>query len=860
MAFHVACPITCQRVCFCTLGFPQNLQSDKGRKNFLDEVFRVEEFLRDPWLVRDKERSTVQVAVPRIVSPTVAVVDGFGGGGDGEELLSVQAKRAAMQKKAVVVSLVAEDYARKFETGDLVDISRETVQDLAGEDQGSSTINLMCRLCFNGEIEGSERSRRMLACKICNKKSISLELMDLSLLPNLYAEEPEIQISSCFVKGVMALIIATASSLLTRMFRLDLICAQNIRGVIVVGPRSQEMDRVQDKVEKPVVLLVIRLVALDLVIRDEIRGIHNAWKTGPEITIGDSLFLVYMFCSDEKYLQFQADRNLYYKCAACRGDCYQVRDLDDAVQELWSRRDKADCDQIAILRATAGLPTQEEIFCISPYSDDEDSNPAILKNDYGRSVKFSLKGLVSKSPKKTKEYGKKSSNKKYVKKKGYHATLVSQTGAPQSFETLHNTQSYECGLGDEKNDDMRSYRSEATDTFSSVPGSPGNSKGICSINQAGILKHKFIEEVVVSNEDKASRNVQIKSSKSRGLDIEEGTEKHASKSETMKGKKLVIHLGARKRNVSNSPRSEASSCHREQDVTASNGSEDTSQQRTNSKKYMVEAHGGKDRFGEGKGERHDVANNIKGSKLIGREGNLIKLGKVKEVSDLNPKIGRGNIEERYESIAVEKTRVLLEKRNTEGSTATEESKRLMIEATTKRDGYVRKNPKNTSNVCSESYDNSLTPVMDSLPKDPKPLLKLKFKNPYLENRSSWVPHGEEEKSPVKGQRSKRKRPSPLMEKVPVREDEDKTQLHLENPINEVMDANWILKKLGKDAIGKRVEVHQASDNSWHKGVVTDMIEGTSTLSVHLDDGRAKTLDLGKQGIRFVSQKQKRSKT
>jgi len=29
-------------------------------------------------------------------------------------------------------------------------------------------------------------------------------------------------------------------------------------------------------------------------------------------------------CSDEKYQQFQADQNLHYTCAACRGDCYQV--------------------------------------------------------------------------------------------------------------------------------------------------------------------------------------------------------------------------------------------------------------------------------------------------------------------------------------------------------------------------------------------------------------------------------------------------------------------------------------------------------------------------------------------------------
>lgn len=43
-------------------------------------------------------------------------------------------------------------------------------------------------------------------------------------------------------------------------------------------------------------------------------------------------------------------------------------------------------------------------------------------------------------------------------------------------------------------------------------------------------------------------------------------------------------------------------------------------------------------------------------------------------------------------------------------------------------------------------------------------------------------------------------------------------------------------------------------------MVIDVFEGTSTLSVKFDDGRAKTMELGKQGIRFVTQKQKRSRT
>lgn len=47
-----------------------------------------------------------------------------------------------------------------------------------------------------------------------------------------------------------------------------------------------------------------------------------------------------------------------------------------------------------------------------------------------------------------------------------------------------------------------------------------------------------------------------------------------------------------------------------------------------------------------------------------------------------------------------------------------------------------------------------------------------------------------------------------MEKTsPKEEDED-------NREGEIMDSNWILLKLDKGAIGKRVEVHQPSNNSW----------------------------------------------
>ncbi|MCI41529.1 PHD finger family protein, partial [Trifolium medium] len=60
-----------------------------------------------------------------------------------------------------------------------------------------------------------------------------------------------------------------------------------------------------------------------------------------------------MFCSDERYHQFQVDGNLQYTCPTCRGECYQVKNLEDAVQELWRRKNIADRDLITSLRAAA---------------------------------------------------------------------------------------------------------------------------------------------------------------------------------------------------------------------------------------------------------------------------------------------------------------------------------------------------------------------------------------------------------------------------------------------------------------------------------------------------------------------------
>lgn len=115
-----------KRICFCTLGFPPKLHNNGGKCDFVGEISQLQEFLKDPWIIRVKEGATIQIPVPKVVPPppppfVSAVVDGDdAAAAAAEELLSAQTKRVALQKKAAVASMAAEDFARRFESGVLV--------------------------------------------------------------------------------------------------------------------------------------------------------------------------------------------------------------------------------------------------------------------------------------------------------------------------------------------------------------------------------------------------------------------------------------------------------------------------------------------------------------------------------------------------------------------------------------------------------------------------------------------------------------------------------------------------------------------------------------------------------------------
>ncbi|KAF3595563.1 hypothetical protein DY000_02021554 [Brassica cretica] len=93
------------------------------------------------------------------------------------------------------------------------------------EELARSGVNVMCKMCFLGESQGSERERRMLSCKICGKKynkncvkSWAQHIVH-GVVPRAVfvrsAVEQEILTSLCSARGVMPL---TIVNLLTYTF------------------------------------------------------------------------------------------------------------------------------------------------------------------------------------------------------------------------------------------------------------------------------------------------------------------------------------------------------------------------------------------------------------------------------------------------------------------------------------------------------------------------------------------------------------------------------------------------------------------------------------------------------------------
>ncbi|KAH0784369.1 hypothetical protein KY290_003967 [Solanum tuberosum] len=921
VCFGISDPVECfcvcwcsRKICFCPEGFP------KGKNEFLD-VTKFEEFLKDPWGLKAKQPATCQVKVPklRVASPPqVPVGDGGGSsGGDGEEAASIasaQTKRAALQKKAAAASNVAEDFARGFQSGDV----EGSMKDVGGEEQGLSNVKVMCRLCFSCENEGGERARKMMSCNCCGKKCHLSCLKTWGQHRDLFHWSSWTCPSCRLCEGCQ-----TTGDPNKFMYckRCDAAyhchCMQpphkNVSSGPYLCPKHTKCHSCCSSV--PGNGLSVRwflgYTCCDACGRLFMKRkycqvclkVYRDSETTPMVCCDICERWVHSQCdgiSDEKYLQFQVNGNLPYSCPKCRGYSYQSINRENAVQELWRRRDLADRDLIASLRAGAGLPVEDEMFSISPFSDDEDTAP-VVKNEHKKSLKFSRKGLVDKSPQKSKDYGKKSG-----KGKGLTGQNEGHPDAPSGGYSA----------GDVKNDELQAYGE--LDSFSSPAGSL--TEGICSFNMAGVIKHKFIDEVAGNT---GKRTVQRKGSKPQRLDGDDvGIQ--TSMPKTSKEPKGVIHLGSLDKNIAGSPKSDASSYQKEQDLTTSHGYEDLVQLRENENSERNETAA---ILGGGKGyedlvqlrekensERNETAATLAG----GKESNLIKIKKVSaEATHFPAKVG-GKFADGsgpYPPLKTSGNEDLVQLRENENSERNETAatlgggkesnlikiKKVSSEAThfpakvggkfadgsgpyppLKTSGILGKRSNDSSVITKAgsevpaTRDNKLasvkhvkawlascdelneekngSPSLSNLPRmDPRPLQRPKFKNPYHESQNSLASPGEEEKSMDKGHESKRMRSPAFEEKASTRSDDNSSRRY--EDIDDFLADKWILQKLGQNAKGKRVEFHHLFDNTWHRGTVVEVFEGSSVVSVALDDGNMKKLELGKQGIRLISSKQ-----
>ncbi|MCO5567262.1 hypothetical protein L7F22_020952 [Adiantum nelumboides] len=99
---------------------------------------------------------------------------------------------------------------------------------------------------------------------------------------------------------------------------------------------------------------------------------------------------------------------------------------------------------------------------------------------------------------------------------------------------------------------------------------------------------------------------------------------------------------------------------------------------------------------------------------------------------------------------------------------------------------------------------------------------------------------------LRGQRSKRKKHHALESQRPQEMDTGSEE------DGEILDDSRILQKLGRDAVGKKVEVFFSKDGSWRKGRVIETRSLQSQFIVRFDNGKSDTIEFGKRRVRILS--------
>jgi hypothetical protein len=203
-------------------------------------------------------------------------------------------------------------------------------------------MNIMCRMCFLGEGEGSDRARRMLSCKDCGKKYHKNCLKSWAQHRDLF-HWSSWSCPSCRVCEVCRRTGDPNKFMFCKRCDAAYHCYcqhpphKNVSSGPYLCPKHTRCHSCDSTVPGNglSVRWFLSYTCCDACGRLFVKGnycpvclkVYRDSESTPMVCCDICQRWVHCHCdgiSDDKYMQFQVDGKLQYKCATCRGECYQV--------------------------------------------------------------------------------------------------------------------------------------------------------------------------------------------------------------------------------------------------------------------------------------------------------------------------------------------------------------------------------------------------------------------------------------------------------------------------------------------------------------------------------------------------------
>ncbi|CAM6042469.1 unnamed protein product [Sphagnum compactum] len=886
MAFHMACPITCLKICYCTLGTRVPLQTQQGRVRFLQNAVMLEHLLSNPHLMLAGGMGMVDILVPRLPREEPkkahehypAGVNGVGNGWEdvGPKRmgrrpmipdLSVAngGRNAGQVKNAAAIQQDAESdmLTTELAAWDGVGmVLRNGSGEPLGEDELTEGLmpQVTCGLCGIRETIGSAKAGRMLSCQACKKQYHRKCIKQWADYQDLFNWASWVcgSCRSCEVCKQTGE--PNTYPPLKHVPKGPFMCPKHARchscGTHVPGGGVSSRWFLSYTMCDACGRLFVKGKYCPICLK-----VYRDSEPSPMVCCDLCEHWVHCGCdgiSDEKYQQYQVDDNLHYTCAACCGKCYKVTDLDNGVEEMWRRRDLADAEQKAELRTAAGLPSEDEMKMLYPSSEDEIQVHEVINH---------MKGSSKQVMKKTKKVGTsgiehdgglkntKALKKLVIHKDGIRNRKIYGKASDRTSSKLHSQKSKgslmkksteENVVGNDGShmktiildtEETKTGNQKATKQLRSksdpeVPRKTMKKKENRALKTEGILGKLKCKDTaagdLVSSQDPVTTELMQKTKRLKFSGSEEIGVHVQSETPTNNAGKEKKHREFAKRAGRNQSLKDGTS-----PLHWTGHSESVRRRRVPSSKYRdmetTPWHNSRNsREVQSTGIEEPGTQTIKPNAAQAPEGekeqSIACLRVCTEVRKERQRKTKEIVDDMDNDDALDAPRKRLKVADLGGKQG--ESGRPLRNATT---GSSLKDSLHLKIKRQSTRDMLL----------PKSGLDSKKTHNHDDFPIS-----------VREQCLKRKR-SLVAQKGGDEKFTGRTMTR-----DSSADDSWILQRLGTDAITKRVEVFWPIDNIWYQGTVVDVFPQKLQFAVHYDDGEEETLEFGKELVRLLSSSKK----